>query len=331
MKKRLLAMLMAGVMAAGCLTGCSSSSDITESNSNGSASGFESSNGSHKIAVVLKTLNSDYWNCMIAGIKQAEADFGCEVMLQGPPSETSYDEQLNEIETCLGLDDVEALVIAPLQPDAAANVVANAEIPILSVDTTFESDKLLSYVGVSNYDAAYAMGEYAAEQEGEGSQFVLLAGVQGDVTSGDRVDGYTAALEDNGCSVLEVQYTDAATDKAVTVMEGMMQKYSEGEIAGVLCHSDDVAVGAQNAIEQTGREEIAVYGFGGISGADAVKEGKLKASVNINPYEMGYNCVKYALDAVDGKELETFYPTEAEIIDESNIDDYLIQLKEWTS
>ena len=37
-----------------------------------------------------------------------------------------------------------------------------------------------------------------------------------------------------------------------------------------------------------------------------------------------------ALDAVNGKEIEDFYPTEPKIIDASNVDAFLEELAEWT-
>lgn len=80
MKKHLFATLLAGVMLLS--VGCSSS-EVKSDN------GSESQTEKHTIAVILKTLNSEYWNCVAAGIHQAEADFDCEVILQGPPSETS--------------------------------------------------------------------------------------------------------------------------------------------------------------------------------------------------------------------------------------------------
>lgn len=319
--KRWMTMLLAGAMTVS-LTACGGTADGTQT-----AAGSEEP---HTVAVILKTLNSEYWKCVAAGVEQAAADLGCEVQLQGPPSETSYDEQINEIETTLTAGEAEALVLAPLQPEVAANAVEHAEIPVLAVDTTFSSDRLLSYIGVSNEDAAAALGEYAAEALGGQGNVILLAGVQGDITSADRMRGYTESLEAAGCTVLETQYTDAATDKAVTAMEGMLQKYP-GQIGAVLTLSDDVAMGAANAVQQAGlADDIAVYGFGGISGAQPVKDGLLKATVSIGPYEMGYNCVARALDAIEGKQIDAFYPTEPEIIDRSNVDEFLVQLAEWT-
>lgn len=183
--KRWMTMLLAGAMTVS-LTACGGTADGTQT-----AAGSEEP---HTVAVILKTLNSEYWKCVAAGVEQAAADLGCEVQLQGPPSETSYDEQINEIETTLTAGEAEALVLAPLQPEVAANAVEHAEIPVLAVDTTFSSDRLLSYIGVSNEDAAAALGEYAAEALGGQGNVILLAGVQGDITSADRMRGYTESL-----------------------------------------------------------------------------------------------------------------------------------------
>lgn len=327
MKKKILAMLMASAMAL-TMTACGGSASQSGSDSTADT-GSDAAGGNHKISVILKTLNSEYWQAVSAGINQAADDLGVTVDLQGPPSETSYDEQLNMIETTLGSSDAEALVLAPLQPDVATTAVANATIPVLSVDTTFTSDKLVSYVGVSNEDAAKSGGEYVAEKLGGTGNVVILAGVQGDTTSEDRVKGWTEGIEAGGCTVLDMQYTDAVADKAVTTLEGLMQQYPD-QIDAVVCHSDDVAMGAAQALQSMGKQDdVVVCGFGGISGASPVKEGSITATVDIGAYQMGYDCVARALDAIEGKTIDSFYPSDPTIIDSSNVDDFLAKLAEW--
>lgn len=327
MKKKILAMLMASAMAL-TMTACGGSASQSGSDS-AADTGSDAAGGNHKISVILKTLNSEYWQAVSAGIKQAASDLDVTVDLQGPPSETSYDEQLNMIETTLGSSDAEALVLAPLQPDVATTAVANATIPVLAVDTTFTSDKLVSYVGVSNEDAAKSGGEYVAEKLGGKGNVVILAGVQGDTTSEDRVKGWTEGVEAGGCKVLDMQYTDAVADKAVTTLEGLMQQYPD-QIDAVVCHSDDVAMGAAQALQSMGKQDdVVVCGFGGISGATPVKDGSITATVDIGAYQMGYDCVARALDAIEGKTIDSFYPSDPTIIDSSNVDDFLAKLTEW--
>ena len=315
MKKRILAMLMASAMAVSMAACSSNTQQGTEPADQAESTGNA---GDVSISVILKAQNSEYWNAVTAGAEQAAADLGCKVSVQGPSSESAYDEQINMIETVLNSNEYDAMVLAPLQPDSAKTAVSNASIPVLAVDTTFPADNLVSYIGVSNEDAAKAGGEYIAEQ---------LAGVQADTTSEDRIKGWTEGLEAGGCTVLDMQYTNAVADQAVSAMEGLMQQYPD-QIDAVVCHSDDVAMGAANAVQGT---DILVCGFGGISGAEPVKDGTLTATVDIGPYEMGYNCVARALDAAQGKEIDTFYPTEPQIIDASNVDAFLEELASWSN
>ncbi len=331
MKKRMLSVLIAGAMAfAMCACG-SSASDAAAGSANPSADASSSAVVSEAaetatIAVVLKTLNSEYWNAVASGVRQAEIDLGCKVNLNGPPSETSFDEQFNMIETVLNMEETDAVVIAPLQPESTAAAVANTDLPVLAVDSTFESENLLSYVGVSNETASKTMGTYVAEKLNGSGNVIILSGIQGESTTADRLKGFTDGLEEGGCTVLDMQYTDCVADKAVMAMEGLMQQYP-GQIDAVVCHSDDVAMGAVNAVENAGlADEIPVYGFGGISGAQPVKDGLLEATVDIGAYEMGYNCVVRALDAVNGETLESFYPTVPTIIDSTNVDAFLATL-----
>lgn len=129
--------------------------------------------------------------------------------------------------------------------------------------------------------------------------------------------------------MLDMQYTDAVADKAVTTLEGLMQQYPD-QIDAVVCHSDDVAMGAAQALQSMGKQDdVVVCGFGGISGATPVKEGSITATVDIGAYQMGYDCVARALDAIEGKTIDSFYPSDPTIIDSSNVDDFLAKLAEW--
>ena len=70
MKKRILAMLMAGAMAL-MMTACGGSSTSQSGGDDTANTGSDAAGGNHKIAVILKTLNSEYWQAVSAGINQA--------------------------------------------------------------------------------------------------------------------------------------------------------------------------------------------------------------------------------------------------------------------
>lgn len=278
------------------------------------------------ISVILKTLSSEYWGYVGAGVKQAEKDLGVKVELQGPPSETSYNEQSNMIETTISAGKANAVVIAPLQPDMVVTKLKDATMPILFVDTDAKYDKKVAFIGTSNELAAKTGGEYIAKLLGKGKKAVLIGGVQGDTTCEARMKGYKEALEANGVQVLGVQYANATADKAVQVMENFMQTYPQ--IDAVLCNNDDMAMGAQRAAAQAGRaDKMKFLGFdGNATSVQSIIDGKETASVAQSPYEMGYKAVETAVKAVKGEKVEPNIIVETKLIDSSNAKDYLDKL-----
>ena len=101
MKKRAIAMLLAGALCAS-IAGCSNQSTDADAENASTASG-SSGESQYHVSVILKTLAAEYWQYVKAG---AEA-YGEEhpdvvsVDVKGPSSETAFDEMQNMIETDL--------------------------------------------------------------------------------------------------------------------------------------------------------------------------------------------------------------------------------------
>lgn len=319
---RVIAMLLSGILAVS-LTACGSDTSTADSSA---AEASSSSDSKHRLCVVLKTTASEYWSYVVAGIEQAEKDLGnVEVDVRGGTSDTDFDGQMNIVETTINAGTCEAIAIAPLQADTIANVLTNAQIPVLAIDTNFEQAS--TFIGTAHEDAAYKGGQYVAEQLGEGAQVAILANVQGESTSAARVAGYTRAMEEGGCEIVTLQYTNGVADQAVTVMDGVLQSYPD--VDAVLCCADDVALGASRAIEQAGRQNdgIIICGFDGISsGVQAVVDGTISCTVAQDPYNMGYQCVISLMDALEGKKLDSFIDTGCNVITPDNAQEYLDKL-----
>ncbi|MFA9378630.1 MAG: sugar ABC transporter substrate-binding protein [Lachnotalea sp.] len=279
-----------------------------------------------KVGVILKTLSSEYWGYVAAGVKQAGVDLGVTVDLQGPASETSYDEQNNMIETMLS-SDYDAIVISPLQPDSVVSVLGDTTTPILFVDTDAPFDKKLSYIGTGNKEAAYLGGEYAAKQAGEGAKAVIIGGVQGNTTSDAREAGFREALEANGVTVEATQYAEGLADKASSIMENLLTSLNN-DIDIVVCNNDDTAAGASRALQQAGLTDVIVIGFDGIqAGVQNVIDGTFSATVAQSPYNMGYMAVEKAVAVANGETIDASIDTGATVVTADNAQAYLDELK----
>lgn len=320
MKKKILSMLVASAMLV-TMTGCGGNSTAPDPGTNENTASEDIT-----IGVILKTLSSEYWGYVAAGVNAASKDLGVKVDLQGPASETAYDEQNNMVETMLS-GGVDAFVISPLQSDSIASVIGDVNIPIITVDTDAEIPGKLSFVGTGNDNAAYEGGLFAAKKAGEGAKAVIIGGIEGNPASDARQAGYTKALEENGVEVVAIQYAQSNPDTAANVMENVITAQN-GDIQIVCCHNDDTAAGASNAIKQLGMKDVIIVGFdGNQSGVQNILDGNITATCAQAAYTMGYKAVETALQAVKGETVEKFVDTGCQVITAENAEEYLETLK----
>lgn len=329
MKKKLLAMTLASAMLASALAGCGGSSASTDNGGSSADSG-----DAYNISVIVK-LTDGHFNKVMAGAKAyADEHDNVNVDIQSPTSATSYDEQVNMIETSLGNPGIDALVLAPLQSDSASTLVANTDKVVIALDTDFTSDKKLAFVGTGNKDAAKSGGTAAVEAakaNGVDKPTVLIVtGVQGDETHEARLAGYKEGVEEAGGEVVEVQYCDGLAEKAATAMESVMQMYPDG-IDIVLSSNDDIAMSVVKIIKDSGNAKYAdtiVCGFdGNTSAISAIKDGALGMDVAQLGYDMGYKAVEAAVKALEGEKIDSFIDSGAKIVDSANCDEYIDDMK----
>ena len=271
----------------------------------------------------------------MAGAKAyADEHDNVKVDIQSPTSATSYDEQVNMIETSLGNPSIDALVLAPLQSDSASTLVANTDKVVIALDTDFTSDKKLAFVGTGNKDAAKSGGiaaVEAAKAKGIDKPTVLVVtGVQGDETHEARLAGYKEGVEEAGGEVVEVQYCDGLAEKAATAMESVMQMYPDG-IDIVLSSNDDMAMSVVKIIKDSGNAKYAdtiVCGFdGNTSAISAIKDGTLGMDIAQLGYDMGYKAVEAAVKALEGEQVDSFIDSGSKVVDSTNCDEYIDDMK----
>lgn len=333
MKKRLLAMLLAGAMCAS-LAACGGTTDDTASNGE---NGGESSGEGYSIDVILKTTASEYWGYVQAGAEAYMADNpDVKVEVKGASSETAYDEQQNMIETDLSSGAYDAFVIAPLQADLVKTLIAGQEAPIIAVDTDIDAPEVLSFVGTGNEEAA-AMGGEAAVQAAKDAGWteikaIAISGVQGDGTATARLTGYQKGIEEAGGTFLadEIQYADAVADKAANSMEAIMQNHPEG-IAIIVCNNDDMAMAAARAAKSNSAYANTIFvGFDGIQSAcTAILNGEETMSVAQEAYDMGYKAVETAVAALNGETPAEFVDSGCSVVTKDNAQERLDTLKSY--
>jgi len=276
------------------------------------------------IVVNLKTLSSEYWQTVKAGIDEAAEEFGLVIDVQGPAAETEIAEQVQQLETMLAAKP-DAIIIAPLDGDAVIGAIESSgyEGLVIFCDTDANYEKKVSFVGTSNQVAAHSGGVYGIEKVGvENVKALIIYGQEGDNTSNLRKAGYEQALEEAGLAPVAMLSGNNTTDGATKVMED--QLIANPEINLVLCHNDDTAIGALNAVKAAGKEGVSIIGFDGNQSAiELIATGELVGTVAQQPKLMGYLAVETALKALQGEAVDINVVVDTVIIDKDNYNDFL--------
>lgn len=111
-----------------------------------------------------------------------------------------------------------------------------------------------------------------------------------------REKGFRSAFEGKGYTLLEKQYCDGDAARA----KDMATNFITQGCIGIFGANEGSAVGAGNAIKESGKPVIGI----GFDSSDAIKsllkDGFLKATMVQNPAVMGENGLKKAVDVLKG-------------------------------
>lgn len=348
-RRRMLALLLCGGLAAGMLTGCGDSGDNGASDSSAAASDTdmdeadadsdadevsdseeeEKSGGKYKITTICMGLNSDYWHMVEAGAKLAGKELEVEVNVIGPNVESDSATQINMVEDAVS-NKVDAIVLAANEPTAlvsAAETVKSAGIPLVLIDTKLNTDDESLYscfVGTGNKDAGKLGGEFIASKLKSGDKVAIIRGAVGQTVHDDREAGAEEAMKAAGLEIAAVQPADSDRGKAVDVAENIIQ--SNPDIKAFYATNDEMALGAYQAAANL--TDVVVVGFDGTFNAmDSISKGEMSASVAQLPVEEGYQGVINAVKILDGETVEKEQPLDVVVLNKENVADFRADLE----
>ena len=203
------------------------------------------------------------------------------------------------------------MIIAPLQGEMVSTLVSGTSMPIFAIDTDFEAEEKISFIGIGQADAAASGGEAAvAAAEAAGWTDIsaaYIAGVQGDSTAEARKTGFQKGIEDAGGTFLvdEIQYADAVADKAAVSMEAIMQKPS-GRCCDHLLATMTIAQSQQHAPQKATRR-MRIRSLSALTAISprlkSILDGGETITVAQSGYDQGYQAVKTVVAYLNGEEV----------------------------
>jgi ribose transport system substrate-binding protein len=261
------------------------------------------------LGLVLSTLNNPFFVTLRDGAQQAADAADTKLII--------VDAQDDSAKMTAGIEDlitkkVSAILINPTDSDAVVPAIQKANdsgIPVFTVDRGANGGTVVSHIASDNIAGGSMAAEFLCNAIGGQGNVVELQGVAGTSAARDRGQGFNDYMSAScqGVTIVAQQTANFNRDEGLTVFENILQ--AQPDIAGVFAHNDEMILGAIQAAEAANRTGIVFVGFDAIDDAvQAVKDGKLAATVAQQPAEMGRLAVETALKSLNGEKVEASIP-----------------------
>ena len=294
--KKFLSIIMTLMLSSSLLVGCSAKDD-----------------GVQKIGLILSTLDNPFFVDLKTGIEKKANELGYDVVVldsqNDPAKEVSNMEDLT-------IKNVDVVLLNPVDSDSAiaSVMIANgSELPVITVDRVANGGKVVSHIASDNAAGGKMAADYLIEQLGGKGKIVELEGIAGSSATRDRGQGFEDGIKNSDFKLVAKQTADFDRTKGLSVMENIIQ--SKGEIDAVFAQNDEMALGAQKALEDAKMNDVLVVGFDATDDAvEAVKNGKMAATVAQQPILIGEVAVKAVDKFLKGEKIDSFIPVELKLV-----------------
>lgn len=260
--------------------------------------------GDVKIALITMDSIDQHWITLNEGAQKAAKELGITVDFLSP--NTKDDAQQIECVNNAVSGGYQAIIVAANGPDAISSALkeaASAGLKIVYVDSPANVDAEAIF-STDNTAAGKKAGEEmikALEAAGVTSGNIGVINVNAATDSCvKREEGFRSAFEGKGFDILETQYGEGDAAKSQSIAEN----YITQGVVGIFGANEGSTAGTGNAIKASGDSGVIGVGF---DKSDAImnliSDDFLLCTMAQNPDVMGYEGVKAALDAINGKSL----------------------------
>lgn len=254
-----------------------------------------------------------YKNCF----EKAEKDLNIKVNLVDGGWDAN--QQANAIQNAIS-SGADGIVISPIDPSAVCTYVdeaLDAGIEVCALTTQIGTGdaedpvypETVGLVGHIETEVGRTAMDIAAEALDRSGKIAIIEGTPGMSDTEGRKKGIDEENKEYpDIEVVSRVCGEWVVDKAYTAMQNIIQSNPEVEL--VICHSDNMAVGAAKALEDADMtDKVKIVGIGGSKDAlDLIKKGEIYGTIMYVPETEAYTALEATAKVVRGEaEKETFY------------------------
>lgn len=290
------------------------------------------------LAATIRSVDNVYWQALSDGYeamaeKLSAAGIATTMDVQAPMGESDTEGQLANMKDQVR-QGVDLIMASPISTSNCTEAVENAHndnIPTIAVNNEFNGADM--FIGPNSYDEGVVAADWADENIGEG-ECAIIMGLAGTDVVKNRTNGFSERLEELGSDITVVDSQNADWDRntAKDVAATMMKTYPDLKI--ICCNNDVMAMGAVEAVKESGKalnEDIYVIGMDGTDEAyESIRAGELSATVSMFPFYESQMATECAVRILLGQEMPSVIWTPALVTDAANVDADEAETISWT-
>jgi inositol transport system substrate-binding protein len=244
-------------------------------------------------------------------------------------SEMAVEKQTNLVENFLS-QKVNLVIVQPLDAQALIPIIQkaysmNPPIPVINLALKIDDPKSVSIESDPILEGKL-MGDYAVKHLPQGAKVTILEGEPGNLVAAAREKGILDSLKSRAdIKILADLTSHWRRDNAMSITEDWLQAFPQ--IDAILCHNDDSALGAIEALKAAGKAgKVMVLGVDGLpESLIAIQNGLMTGTV----VQQVVNQAKTTLDVADkllkGEQVEHYIqiPGELVTIENNNVQKWM--------
>lgn len=288
-----------------------------------------------KLGAVAKAFENEYWRTLKEGMETGAQKFSDKGMnltidVKSPQGEADEEGQLAIVKDMINKK-YSALLLSPISDSNLVPGVESAlekDIPVMNVNDGIIKEAP-NFVGPKADLNGESAAEWISEKlNGEG-KVAIIVGMPKAFAARQRTLGFENWMKENApnIDIAEKQNADWDRAKAKDIAATWIKKH--GDLAAIFANNDTMALGAQEAVNESGKD-ILVVGVDGIGEAyESIRKGELDATIDSFPKYKGQIAVEMTIRQLGGQEVPRVIWTPQALIDETNVDTPAEEIIKW--
>jgi len=251
--------------------------------------GCSGKSGGNSVQVVasLHDMTEPFFVAVKRELDAEAARLGVSVSVEDGQSNSA--KQTADIEAAI-TGGAQGIILAPNDVNAltpGVEEVIKAGIPIVTLDRRVDRTSVrVPHVGADNVAGGRIMAQWAIDSFPNGARVLLITGQLGSSPSIDRTRGIKEGLASAGAKyqIVAEQSGNWKREQGLTVTQNVLTSLGAQSLQAVVAESDEMALGALEALRSSGVTGVKVIGFDATPEAlKLVRSGEMAATIEQSP------------------------------------------------